>query len=276
MIRTSPVELPEGYIDFYKNLETWQTEQQIKLQKTYTYNEVDDVLSLISEHKKPLLIIENFSVDTEQYRTLLHDLLEFLINSRPELKETLEKLNPYIEVLNYNQLIHALLKENYDSFLDLADKTNIPPELLIFIFDHAVRPFFRLYAAPYAKIIIDDTFQHWEFPTICPICGSKAHISRLRSTDNRRFMFCDRCFSEWEIKYLKCVHCGNDEPGTIKYISIENDDAYQIYTCEECKGYLKTYNERQGGRSVDLFIANIETIYLDMLAVEKGYTNHEV
>jgi len=28
-----PVILPEGYVDFFKKLETWQNEQQIKLKK---------------------------------------------------------------------------------------------------------------------------------------------------------------------------------------------------------------------------------------------------
>jgi len=38
---------------------------------------------------------------------------------------------------------------------------------------------------------------------------------------------------------------------------------------------LKTYDERGLGRPTDLFIANVETIYLDILAQEKGYTNHD-
>jgi FdhE protein len=67
----------------------------------------------------------------------------------------------------------------------------------------------------------------------------------------------------------------NDEPNTINYISVEDDPAYQIYTCDKCKGYLKTYDERTTGKTTDLFIANIETIYLDLLAQEKGYVNHD-
>ncbi len=276
MNRNSPVDLPEGYVEFYKNLETWQNEQQIKLQKNCSYDRLDNVLPLLSEQKKPIMILGKFIIDPIQYRAVFGNLLAFMTEARPELKEAMDNLIKDIEQLDYQQLVKDLLNSKYEPFAALAETYGISTELLVFLFEHAVRPFLRIYAAPYQEQLCEDTFQHWDFPSLCPVCGSKSHFSRLRPIDNRRFMFCDRCFIEWEAKYLQCIHCGNDTPGTIKYISIENDDSHQVYTCEKCKGYLKTYDEKQGGRSTDLFIANIETIYLDMLAQEKGYTNHDV
>ncbi len=276
MKRNSPVELPDGYVEFYKALETWQNEQQIKLQKNCAYSKVDNILPLLSEQKRPIIIIGNFIIDPHEYKMVFGDLLTFISKSRPELQEMIEAISKDIVQLDYDQLIKDLLNSKYETFATLAENYGTSTELLVFLFEHAVRPFLRIYAAPYQKELTEDTFQHWDFPSLCPVCGSKSHFSRLRPIDSRRFMFCDRCFIEWEAKYLQCIHCGNDTPGTIKYLSIENDDAYQIYTCEECKGYLKTYDEKQGGRSTDLFIANIETIYLDMLAQEKGYTDHDI
>ncbi len=271
----TPVELPEGYLDFYKELETWQNEQQIKLQKTCSYEIMDDILPLLAEQKKPLIILGKFIVDPVQYRPIFKDLLAFMGESRPELKKAMDSLLQDSEQLDYQQLIKDLLNSRYEPFVMLAKTYGLSAELMVFLFEHALRPFLRIYAAPYQGQLQEDTFQYWDFPSLCPVCGSKSHFSRLRPIDNRRFMFCDRCFIEWEAKYLQCVHCGNDTPGTIKYLSIENDDVHQLYTCEKCKGYLKTYDEKQGGGSTDLFIANIETIYLDLLAQEKGYTNHD-
>jgi hypothetical protein len=34
MNRQTPVALPEGYVEFYSNLENWQNEQEIVLRKT--------------------------------------------------------------------------------------------------------------------------------------------------------------------------------------------------------------------------------------------------
>jgi FdhE protein len=275
MNRGSPVELPEEYLDFYKNLETWQNEQQIRLQKDFAPRQLSNPRALIAEHKKPLLIIEKWEIDPEQYRTVFSALLEFMLETRPELKDTLEDVKVKTQNLDFSPYIKDFLNDHLSTLAALAQEYKISQELLVFLFDHSIRPFLRLYALPYQEELREETFQHWDFPNICPVCGSKSHFSRLRPADNHRFMFCDRCFTEWESRYLLCVHCGNDTPGTIYYRSVENDDAYRIYTCEKCKGYLKTYDEKSGGSTIDLFIANIETIYLDMLAQEQGYTNHD-
>ncbi|NLO22306.1 MAG: formate dehydrogenase accessory protein FdhE [Syntrophomonadaceae bacterium] len=276
MNRTSPVELPEEYLDFYKNLETWQTQQQIKLQKFFSPSHISNPKALIAEQKKPLLIIERFVIDSEQYRTVFSALLDFMLDNRPDLKDTLEDIEAKTHNLDFASYIKDFLNDNLTPLAGLAEEYKISEELLVFLFDHSIRPFLRLYALPYQEELREETFQHWDFPNLCPVCGSKSHFSRIRPADNHRFMFCDRCFTEWETRYLLCVHCGNDTPGTIFYRSVENDEAYRIYTCEKCKGYLKTYDERSGGGSTDLFIANIETIYLDMLAEEQGYTNHDL
>ncbi|MDD2585318.1 MAG: formate dehydrogenase accessory protein FdhE [Syntrophomonadaceae bacterium] len=274
MNRKVPVELPEGYVDFYKNLETWQNEQQIKLQKDLSL-ETADILTLIANNKKPLVKIHKLKIDIDQYKTMFINLLDFLSRVRPQAAEKLKAVYDYIDELSFSTIMAKIIADDLKYFNDLAADINVPGDLLFFVLDHALRPFLRVYAAPYQEAIANDEFQSWNFSRECPVCGSRSHFSRLRTNDGRRFMFCDRCFIEWETRYLKCVHCDNDEPGTVKYLSVENDDAYQLYVCEKCKGYLKTYDERTAGKTTDMFIANIETVYLDMLAQEKGYNNHD-
>lgn len=275
MKRRLPVDLPEGYVEFYKELESWQNEQEIALKKQYTFEELD-ILPLLVASNKPLLLIKDFKIKAEDYRNIFQKLTELVAKLRPETAEAMQKMADNIDEIDFAELSQKIIKDDEAYFVGLAEKMEVSHELLLFALDHSLRPFLRLYAAPYQKALVDDEFQSWDFPTICPICGAKPHVSRLRASDGRRFMFCDRCFSEWEARYLACVHCGNSEPGTVKYINIENDEAYQIYICEKCKGYLKTYDERHSGRNTDLFIANIETIYLDMLAQEKGYSTHDM
>jgi len=273
-IRQTPVELPEGYIDFYKELESWENKQQIILKKSCSFEKYD-LLPLLATNKKHLLQIKGIDIKPEQYKKLYKNLLSLISNLRPDISQVMNTLTEHVDDFDFKVIIEKLIENNTDYFIRIASDINVPDELFIFTLDHSLRPFLRAYAAPYQEEITNDEFQSWDFPTICPICGTKSHISRLRTNDGRRFMFCDRCFTEWEAKYLQCVHCGNNEPGTVKYMNIENDDAYQVYTCENCKGYLKTYDERQTGRPTDLYIANVETIYLDMLAQEKGYTSHD-
>lgn len=269
-----PVKLPSGYVEFFSDLESWQNEQQIKLQASVNINIIEDALRKISKHRRPLIEITGLEVDSSLYRQMLADLLRFLVKQRPDIKDSLVALQNKADDFDYPVLINRLLEQNRGYFEELAKASGLSPELLIFVLDHALRPYLRLYAAQYQADLMEHTYHHWDLPAICPICGSKSHFSRLRAEDGRRFMFCDRCFAEWETRYLECVHCGNDEPGKINYLSVENDASNQLYVCENCRGYLKTYDERPTGMPTDLFVANVQTIYLDMLAEEKGYINH--
>lgn len=273
MQRNIPVQLPDGYIDFFSELESWQNQQQIMLQSALAYP-VQDAVKQLNKHHKPLLSITGMEIDPDQYQQVLLDLVAFLAKNRPDLDSTLKRIRNAAPDFNYPVILKDLVEQDMTNLILLAQEIDVTNELFIFVLDHAMRPFLRVYAAPYLNSLFEYTYNYWTLPAICPVCGSKSHFSRLRSEDGRRFMFCDRCFTEWEARYLECIHCGNDEPGKINFMSIENDEAYQIYTCEKCKGYLKTFDERSSGKSTDLFIANIETIYLDLLAAEKGYSNH--
>jgi len=272
--RQFPVNLPEGYVEFFKNLESFENEKEINLKNKCSFEKYD-LLPLLASNAKPLLQLKGINIEKELYKEIFLDLLSFVAELRPETVPVMNTLRENVDELNFPAIIDEFIADDSAYFAKAAEELGVSEELFIFVLDHSLRPFLRIYASTYQEALANDEFQSWNLPTICPICGSKSHFSRLRTNDGRRFMFCDRCFSEWEARYLQCIYCGNNEPGSIKYMSIENDEAYQIYTCEKCKGYLKTYDERQSGKPTDLYIANIETIYLDMLAQEKGYTNHD-
>lgn len=274
MQRQIPVNLPEGYIDFYKNLENWQNEQQIRLKKDHTAKEID-LHKTLANSSKPVLNAIGFKIDANEYKRLYLDLLLFMQKNRPEITATFIKMASHIDDFDFEELAVYVLADDQEALLKMAERLELPPELFFFTLDHALRPFIRVFASPYHEHFLEEGLPTWKSSNICPFCGSKAHFSRIQMDDSQKLMFCDRCFTEWAVRFLYCVHCGNDEPGTIRYISMENDSAYQVYLCEKCKGYLKSYDEREAGKMTDLFIANIETIYLDMLAKEKGYTEHD-
>lgn len=274
MKRQTPVDLPQGYVEFFINLENLQNEMQIKLTPSYPF-ETYDIKQLLVTGNRPLLEIKGITINTADYLAVLLNIISLMKQNRPDSLQTMEKLEQELDTLDLEQIIARLTGFGNDNYFNkLSEDIDVSVDLLVFVFDHALRPFLRIYAAPYQQALIKEDTPFWQFPNVCPVCGSKSHFSRLRSGDSRRFMFCEHCFSEWESRFLQCVHCGNDNPETIKYSSVENDDAYQVYLCDKCRGYLKTYDERHDKELTDLFIANIETIYLDMLAQEKGYSNH--
>ena len=268
-----PVELPEGYIDFFKTLESWQNEEVIKHRKLYAPAK-HDLNQIIASSKKPLLTRVKPQIDDSILKDLYTRLLDFMLEQRPEIQEAINKIKNQIEQMDFDKISESFAQLDTEYFEKLAVAMNVSYDLLFFTIDHAIRPLLRIFAEPYRQDLNSDSF-YWEFPAICPVCGSKSHICRLNTGNGQRFMFCDRCFTEWPVRYLYCVYCGNDQAKDIYYLNIENDDAYQLFLCNKCKGYLKTYDERSLGKPTDLFIANVETIYLDILAQEKGYTNHD-
>ncbi|HHV16959.1 MAG TPA: formate dehydrogenase accessory protein FdhE [Gelria sp.] len=268
-----PVELPEGYVDFFKALESWQNEEVIKHRKLYTPAK-HDLKQIITSQKNPLLTQVKPQIDADMLKDLYTRLLDFLLEQRPEIQEVIKNISSQIDQMDFDKISASFIQSDMEYFENLAVQMNVSYDLLFFSIDHAIRPLLRIFAEPYSQDLSDDLF-YWEFPAICPVCGSKSHICRLNAGDGQRFMFCDRCFTEWHVRYLYCVYCGNDQAKDIYYLNVENDDAYKLFLCNKCKGYLKTYDGRSLGKSTDLFIANIESVYLDMLAQEKGYTNHD-
>ena len=268
-----PVTLPDGYVDFFKNLESWENEELIKLRNVYAPSQLD-ILRMLDETKKPLILQVNPHIEADTYREVFERLLDFLNSTRPEIGPQLALIKNNLDKVNFENIISSFITMQTTEIEKAAETAAIPGELFFFVVDHALRPFLRIFAEPYRNDLVSEHL-YWDFSSTCPVCGSKSHFSRLQSEDGQRFMFCDRCFSEWKVRYLFCVHCGHDRPGDIRYLNVENDEAYKLYLCDNCKGYLKTFDERPGGDMVDLFIANIETIYLDILAQEKGYTSHD-
>lgn len=268
-----PVELPEGYLEFFVELESWQNEESIRLKKHYTPAKLD-LGKLLARGSRPLLQQVEWEMDAGSFKNAYADLLDFLKKRRPYSALSTDKIKAGLDSLDFVSLCRAFLQGDDDPLIKSADQLNIPLDFFLFTLDHTLRPFLRILAEPYAVDIASEGFT-WAFPTICPVCGGKSHISRLAAENGQRFMFCDRCFTEWKVRYLYCVYCGHDHPGDINCLTVEGDAAYRVYVCENCKGYLKTYDERLSGRPTDLFIANMETIYLDMLAAERGYNNHD-
>jgi len=263
-----PITLPEGYIDFYKDLETWQYQLLVRLKKGMSLEAIDAIPLL--KQKQPLLDIISFELDIDKYRSAFTDLTEQLVVQYEQIREKAEKLQAVAEDLDFAFLIDRLMTGDLAYFSKVEQETGVARDILLFVTDHSLRPFLRLFAQPYQESLANDTGFNWE-QGICPVCGARPVLARVRAEDGKRFLFCEHCFTEWPYKYLACINCGNEEVETIKYFTLEGDEANQIFVCDKCKGYIKTFDERRSQGKTDLFIASVATVYLDMVAQREGY-----
>jgi len=270
MTNRVPVDLPEGYVEFYKAIESWQNELLFRLKRTME-PDTEAVAEMKAGIQKPMLETHGFNLDPEMYKGACFELIELVRRERETVEGLIKPIIDAFSDLDFSEVAIRVVNDDKKYFDLLAQEKGFACELAFFLLDHALRPFLRCYALPFQDVISGDNF-NWMTGT-CPICGFQANFSRVRAEDGQRFLFCEHCFSEWQSKYLGCIYCGNTEPQSIKFLVVEGDDANQIFVCDKCKGYLKTFDERKGQMKTDLFIAGVETVYLDLIAEEEGYTN---
>jgi FdhE protein len=89
---------------------------------------------------------------------------------------------------------------------------------------------------------------------------------------------CSFCSTEWYFKRLMCPFCGNEDQNSLKYFFVDESSpvekpAFRVDVCDNCKSYIKTLDERKLSESEkpDLYLENLGTLYLDILAQRDGY-----
>lgn len=269
--KTVPVELPEGYVEFYKKIETWENEQLFRLKKA-DHQGQENRNQALKEEQRPLIDIEGFELDTDAYRNAALAFLQMIAGERENISEKQDEYRVLLEKIDYDRAAEAVLAFDRGFFDEIAEEGRLDADMTAFILDHAMRPFLRSYAARYQEAIRADEDLAWG-RGMCPVCGAQAMFSTVKPGNGQRYLFCEHCYTEWIHKYLGCIHCGNGEPDSLHYFILNDDDAHQIFVCDKCKGYLKTFDERKGAIASGLYIIGVETIYLDMIAEEQGYSN---
>ena len=107
----------------------------------------------------------------------------------------------------------------------------------------------------------------------CPACGSPPSIARLRRADGRRLLICGLCGREWEAVRLACTCCGTQQRESLGVLRLADADARWVETCDACKGYIKTVDERKlpEGEAILAVVEEAATLHLDLTAEREGY-----
>jgi FdhE protein len=110
----------------------------------------------------------------------------------------------------------------------------------------------------------------------CPICAAWPILSERRGLDRTRRLRCGRCAGDWEIEWLCCVYCGEREHERLGSLVLEDGgEKLKVETCVSCRGYLKSVATLQGIPGFDLLLQDLETVELDLAALDRGYRRPE-
>jgi FdhE protein len=103
----------------------------------------------------------------------------------------------------------------------------------------------------------------------CPACGSWPAMAEV--VDGHRVLRCSFCAAAWELKSYACVYCGEEGEPFVTAAPDEERKDRRVEVCSACGGYLKTVDTFALSPFPLLSIGDLETMDLDMAAMEHGY-----
>jgi FdhE protein len=104
----------------------------------------------------------------------------------------------------------------------------------------------------------------------CPACGSWPALAEVASS--HRVLRCSFCAFAWELPAYRCVHCGEEGEKFVTAAPIEGRPDRRLELCAGCGAYLKAVDVPALSPFPLIAIADLETMELDLAAMERGYT----
>lgn len=217
----------------------------------------------------PLLSREHFPHDREQARQLFSRLLEILEASPLEKAARLVRQALDSGDLDIDKAFTAYLSQDEDFFLGFARLTPESPRLLNYLAQAAITPGIAAGAELLAEHHAEDTswpHQH------CPLCGGLPLIGELRGKEGRKFVACSFCGFRYRIPRLSCAFCDERDTDKLLYFTVDGEPGYRVEVCDTCGHYLKVSDFRGLDRNHIPLLDDLESLTLDILAREKGYS----
>jgi formate dehydrogenase subunit gamma len=211
---------------------------------------------------RPLLSPEEIKLDPESFAELCRQTCTIAAEHRPELAEALTRIWAWLDAnrQKYDALTVEFLREGR---IQEGEEAGLDNGLLAFVLNSALHPFLRAQAAAVAPWIDDSGW----YRGYCPVCGGDPDFAFLQKGPGARRLACRRCDTEWGYQRIGCPFCGNEDRASLGYYVGENE-AYRLYVCEQCGGYLKTLDERLVAERRPTQVERVLTAGMDATALQ--------
>jgi len=209
----------------------------------------------------------------EEFKNAGQRLLPPMAKAFEGIREALKKIeNQFLkEDMDTREWVMAFLNDDTEKLNELATLTDTPLEILRFVLGELIKPFMEMQASIFAPLTQDHQWLHG----YCPICGSYAAISGLVGEGGKRWFQCAACAHEWRFNRHTCPRCNDKEPDNHEYFFDQDNPAQsgeRVDVCKACNSYFLTIDLRQRIDPVNMDVAAMGMIALDILAQEKGYS----
>jgi FdhE protein len=174
--------------------------------------------------------------------------------------------------LDAGSLLTASIARDQSAIRTGAVHRGVSPDLLWLVAELAASPF--IHALQRALFCAEDetlraALADWN-RGYCAACASWPALAEVVA--GHRVLRCSFCALAWELTTYACVYCGEEgEPFVTAAPDPERMDR-RIEVCGSCSGYLKTVDIPTLSPFPFLAIADLETMDLDVAAMEHGYS----
>ncbi|HEX7798494.1 MAG TPA: formate dehydrogenase accessory protein FdhE [Vicinamibacterales bacterium] len=194
--------------------------------------------------------------------------------------EAAERIRAHLDEtrIDAGSLLAASLKRDQIAIRTVAMHQGLAPDLVWLVAELAVSPFvYVLQRSLFDQESVSpelhgalDTWSHG----YCPLCGSWPALAEV--ADSRRVLRCSFCALAWTPDVYACAYCGEHGEKFVTAAPGEDRMDRRLEVCGTCGGYLKTIDVPALTPFPLLAIADLETMDLDMAAMEKGYNRPAV
>lgn len=213
----------------------------------------------------PLLDGCQLRVDGKRWRRLVHRLAETATGHAAPGAASLAGYRPSAD--DALRVIEAAIRQDRAGIEALAGAAGVDPKALETVAQLAAVPL--LHAC--ARRLADRNSPHWPHG-YCPICAGWPILAELRGLDRSRRLRCGRCGGDWRVAWLSCPYCGETQHERLGSLVPEDElETRKVETCATCQGYLKSVTSLQAIPPIELFLRDLETVELDVVAVDRGY-----
>ena len=175
--------------------------------------------------------------------------------------------------LDVGALLPAVAAGDNGPVMSLARGLELDPGLLLSLAQNALKPALREWCRQLTPLASGVPWNRG----VCFVCGAAPALAELQGNDQAKHLRCGSCGADWQSQRVQCVHCGNEDHTTLRYLYDErNREEMRIEVCDKCRGYLKVISSFAPTPADMLAIEDLATLPLDYIAEERGYVRQTV